>query len=89
MSRTEHTYQSEAAAHAARRALISQGVEVTLIGYDTTREVFAFDSFCPEQGANWSDRFADRVFPAYCEHEHVRQVSEHDVECLDCGVVSA
>lgn len=24
-----------------------------------------------------------------CTHEHVRQISEHDVECLDCGLVSA
>ena len=24
-----------------------------------------------------------------CTHEHVRQISEHDVECTDCGLVSA
>lgn len=24
-----------------------------------------------------------------CRHEHVRQISEHDVECLDCGIISA
>lgn len=24
-----------------------------------------------------------------CEHEHIRQIDEHDVECLDCGEVSA
>lgn len=24
-----------------------------------------------------------------CTHEHVQQVSEHDVQCLDCGVISA
>lgn len=24
-----------------------------------------------------------------CEHQNVRQIDEHDVECLDCGLVSA
>ena len=24
-----------------------------------------------------------------CSHERVRQIDEHDVECLDCGTVSA
>jgi hypothetical protein len=24
-----------------------------------------------------------------CEHENTRQIDEHDVECLDCGVMSA
>lgn len=26
---------------------------------------------------------------AVCTHEYVRQISEHDVECTDCGLVSA
>ena len=25
----------------------------------------------------------------HCEHDEVRQVSENDVECLNCGTVSA
>lgn len=24
-----------------------------------------------------------------CAHEHTRQVDEYDVECIDCGMVSA
>jgi hypothetical protein len=24
-----------------------------------------------------------------CTHEHVRQIDEYDVECLDCGLISA
>lgn len=27
--------------------------------------------------------------PTACQHERTRQISEHDVECLDCGLVSA
>ena len=24
-----------------------------------------------------------------CDHQSTRQIDEHDVECLDCGAVSA
>jgi hypothetical protein len=27
--------------------------------------------------------------PWDCSHERIRQVSEHDVECIDCGLVQA
>lgn len=41
----EHTFKSEREAHAARREMIAEGKEVSLIGYDTEREVYAFDSY--------------------------------------------
>ena len=40
---TEHTYATEAAAKAARRAHINAGASVSLIGYDSTRNVYAYD----------------------------------------------
>jgi hypothetical protein len=27
--------------------------------------------------------------PSDCDHERLRQISEHDVECIDCGLVQA
>jgi hypothetical protein len=41
---TEHTYRSEADAHAARRELINQGLSVSLIAFDPARNVHAFDA---------------------------------------------
>ena len=40
---TEHTYATEAAAKAARRAHLNAGASVSLIGYDSTRNVYAYD----------------------------------------------
>ena len=42
----------------------------------TTPEGNAVRQFAPEAAS-------------VCDHEQVRQISEHDVECLDCGLVSA
>lgn len=35
----------------------------------------------------WADALI--VVDDVCAHEHTRQVSEHDVECMDCGMVGA
>ena len=39
----EYTYTTEAAAKTARRAHINAGASVSLIGYDSTRNVYAYD----------------------------------------------
>jgi hypothetical protein len=44
MTTTEHTYRTEADAHAARRELINQGLSVSLIAFDPARNVYAFDA---------------------------------------------
>jgi hypothetical protein len=40
----EHTFTDEAQAHAVRRTMINQGRSVTLIGFDTARGVYAFNT---------------------------------------------
>jgi hypothetical protein len=40
---TEHTYANEQAAHVARRTMIEHGAQTSLIGYDGSRGVYAFD----------------------------------------------
>lgn len=37
----------------------------------------------------WLTAEQKRHADAGCAHERTRQVSEHDVECIDCGWVSA
>ena len=36
-----------------------------------------------------SDQPSRLAFRQLCTHDDVRQISEHSVECVDCGVVSA
>lgn len=42
---TEHTYRTEKVAHEARRAMILKGVKVSLVAFDTSRNVYVFDSY--------------------------------------------
>lgn len=42
MTEKEMTFKHEQAAREYRRKLIDQGASVTLIGYDTERDVYAF-----------------------------------------------
>lgn len=39
----EHTADTERAAHTARRAAINAGASVSLIAYDPSRDVYAWD----------------------------------------------
>lgn len=42
-TKTELTYPDEHIANINRRSLINNGYQVSLIGYDTNRDVYAFD----------------------------------------------
>lgn len=42
---TERTFSTEAGARSARRALINRGMPVSLIAFDPTRNLFAFDVY--------------------------------------------
>lgn len=44
-----HRYTTQLAAVVARRKLISQGVSVSLIGYDTKNDRYAFDQYIDEE----------------------------------------
>lgn len=46
----EHTFQDESRAHAARRQYIDQGALVSLIAFDGSRDVYAFDVYVDEGG---------------------------------------
>lgn len=39
----EYTFRNEAEAHRVRREYINAGYSVSLVGYDTSREVYVFD----------------------------------------------
>ena len=39
----EYTFQTDAEAHTARRRQIGFGMKASLVAFDTTREVYAFD----------------------------------------------
>ena len=41
----EYTYRNEAEAHTARRAFINRGHLVSLIAFDTSRDVYTFDVY--------------------------------------------
>jgi hypothetical protein len=44
MDTTEYTFRSETVAKDYRRKLIVQGISVSLIGFDTERELYVFDA---------------------------------------------
>jgi hypothetical protein len=46
----EHTFSTEAEAHTTRRTMIDQGTQVSLIAYDPSRNVYAFDTIGPVVG---------------------------------------
>lgn len=37
----------------------------------------------------YTERDAFHSDELHCPHEFVRQIDEHDVQCIDCGLVSA
>ena len=48
----------------------------------------AYDAALPKEAPGaWIRAAIERM--TECAHEHVRQIDEHDVECLDCGMVGA
>jgi hypothetical protein len=45
MDTTEYKFKSETAAHTYRRRLIVQGVNVSLVAFDSDRELYVFDAY--------------------------------------------
>lgn len=45
MTRTEYTFAHEMAAHAVRREMINKGTQVSLIAFDTSRNLYVFDTY--------------------------------------------